>query len=625
MWHAHSDCSAVAPRLVRTLCAAGPGRSGCSDCADVCPHAALGFDGGPSIDADACRRCGACVAACPTGALVRDDLPPLGWLPLLDDALAAHPGARLVACCSHDCEPATDDPTAILLRLPCVNHVSTELMLAAIAGGAGSFEVRPDADCPNAPHVGPERARARAAEALAGWGLDPHRVAFGSRASTPPSATAVSRAPATPRRTARVDRTAELIGFLADGATPVPSTVAQWWHVPTVAADSCTMCGACAVACPTRALGLADGGATLVGDPARCIGCKKCEQVCPEHAVAVASAVPDGKGPRRLAHAPLAACERCGRSLGPEPMVARVESLLRSRFGALARSARVCEPCKAAAAPTPAGPLPIHPAPRAAPPAPEGTTRREALALLLRGTAAASLALAGGCAAPPPADPARHRYGMVIDTRRCVGCKACVVACKVENLTPPGVNYMLVTENTLGNLPDDKPLFTAKPCFHCEHPPCVDVCPVSATFKRGSDGIVVVDYDRCIGCRYCMTACPYGSRFFDFGEHYDFLGAEPTSLVPSPEYGQYRLRREAASPIGNVRKCTFCLHLQDDAGAYDKAAGRWPACAKTCTGHAIHFGDFLDSESDVARLVRERQPVRLKEELGAEPNVHYLL
>jgi molybdopterin-containing oxidoreductase family iron-sulfur binding subunit len=95
--------------------------------------------------------------------------------------------------------------------------------------------------------------------------------------------------------------------------------------------------------------------------------------------------------------------------------------------------------------------------------------------------------------------------------------------------------------------------------------------------------------------------------------------------VPSPEYRQFRKREADASPIGNVRKCTFCLHLQDAEGKYDKAAGRWPACAKTCTGKAIFFGDFNDPDSDVSRLLAQRQPVRLKEELGTEPNVYYLL
>jgi molybdopterin-containing oxidoreductase family iron-sulfur binding subunit len=217
------------------------------------------------------------------------------------------------------------------------------------------------------------------------------------------------------------------------------------------------------------------------------------------------------------------------------------------------------------------------------------------------------------------------RYGMVIDTRRCVGCRACVVACKAENKTPPGVNYNVVIEDTRGSL-DDKPLFLTKPCFHCEDPPCIDVCPVSATFKRERDGIVVIDYDRCIGCRYCITACPYGARTFDFGESYPAIEEDtPWVAVPSPEYRQYRTRSHEQSPIGNVRKCTFCLHLQDEEGRYDQAADRWPACAKTCTGRAIHFGDFNDRNSEVSRLLRERQAIRLREELGTEPNVYYLL
>jgi molybdopterin-containing oxidoreductase family iron-sulfur binding subunit len=220
----------------------------------------------------------------------------------------------------------------------------------------------------------------------------------------------------------------------------------------------------------------------------------------------------------------------------------------------------------------------------------------------------------------------KYHYGMVIDTRRCVGCRACVLACKAENKTPPGVSYTVVFEQILDNRPNDKPVFMTKPCFHCEYPPCVDVCPVSATYKREQDGIVVIDYERCIGCRYCMTACPYSARWFDFGENYPAVEEKtPWAEVPSPEYNQYRKRENDQSPIGNVRKCTFCLHLQDEKGQYNKAEGRWPACAKTCTGKAIHFGDFNDPNSEVSILLRERQYIRLKEELGTSPNVYYLL
>jgi len=233
---------------------------------------------------------------------------------------------------------------------------------------------------------------------------------------------------------------------------------------------------------------------------------------------------------------------------------------------------------------------------------------------------------AAGKAGSAPGAKAKFRYGMVIDTRRCVGCKACVVACKAENKTPPGVSYTVVLDGALDEHPEDKPLFMTKPCFHCENPPCVDVCPVGATFKRSRDGIVVVDYDRCIGCRYCITGCPYGARYFDYGDNYRQVEEDtPWAKVPSPEYNQFRTRKKGKSPIGNVRKCTFCVHLQDEQGRYDKQAGRWPSCAKTCTGHAIHFGDFNDPESEVSRLIRSRHAIRLKEELGTNPNVYYLL
>lgn len=258
---------------------------------------------------------------------------------------------------------------------------------------------------------------------------------------------------------------------------------------------------------------------------------------------------------------------------------------------------------------------------------------RRSLIQALAGSGAMALAgaLAGGAvmetllAEPARALSVKYRYGMVIDTRRCVGCKACVVACKEENKTPPGVNYNVVVQDTRDSL-QDRPLWLTKPCFHCENPPCVKVCPVSATYKREQDGIVVIDYDRCIGCRYCITACPYAARYFDFGDKYSFADdGQAWASVPSPEYGQYREHEEGISPVGNVRKCTFCLHLQDENGKYDKEAGRWPACAKTCTGKAIHFGDLNDPNSEVYRLLLEKQPIRLKEELGTEPNVYYLL
>ena len=223
----------------------------------------------------------------------------------------------------------------------------------------------------------------------------------------------------------------------------------------------------------------------------------------------------------------------------------------------------------------------------------------------------------------------KHRWGMAIDLIRCVNCKACTLACKLENKTPPGVVYNPVVEEEVGEFPNVKRRWYPKPCFHCENPPCTKVCPVTATYKRPSDGIVIVDYDQCIGCRYCITACPYGARYFDFGENYH-EGKSQFAQIPSPEFGgEYGLRREGRSPIGNVRKCTFCLHLQDENGEYSDS----PACARTCMGRAIHFGDFAtESEGrclvhgcDLKKLIVARNWIRLKEELGTEPNVYYLV
>jgi molybdopterin-containing oxidoreductase family iron-sulfur binding subunit len=112
-----------------------------------------------------------------------------------------------------------------------------------------------------------------------------------------------------------------------------------------------------------------------------------------------------------------------------------------------------------------------------------------------------------------------RRWVMVIDLRKCVGCHACTIACIAENKLPPGVVYRPVIEEEIGEYPHVTRRFLPRPCLQCDHPPCVPVCPVHATWKR-PDGIVVIDYEACIGCRYCITACPYEARSFDWGEHY---------------------------------------------------------------------------------------------------------
>ncbi len=250
--------------------------------------------------------------------------------------------------------------------------------------------------------------------------------------------------------------------------------------------------------------------------------------------------------------------------------------------------------------------------------------RREFLKQILRlgaTTAAISSLPSCGYTTREPSkswDGKKRRYGMVIDTRKCINCKACTIACKAENSTPPGVSYTVVLEEE--NHQTGQLTFFSKPCFHCEKPSCVPVCPTGATYKRIEDGIVAVDYDRCIGCRYCITACPYGSRFLDYGDEYQITDEVPNSYnLSSVEYKKGLPAKGATK--GVVRKCTFCIHLQNERGEYTDL----PACVKTCVGKALYFGDLNDPQDHLNELLKGRAAIRLKEELGNEPNVYYLL
>ena len=213
-----------------------------------------------------------------------------------------------------------------------------------------------------------------------------------------------------------------------------------------------------------------------------------------------------------------------------------------------------------------------------------------------------------------------RRWGMVIDLRRCVGCHACTVSCVAENKLPPGVVDRPVLEQEIGVYPNVTQRFMPRPCMQCDEPPCVPVCPVNATWKR-DDGIVAIDYDQCIGCRYCITACPYSARTFDVGYTYteNTPAQQAYELLPNFEYGESRTREpgQEVSPVGNVRKCHFCLHRLEN--------GQLPLCVSTCIGTANYFGDLNDPESLVAEMTSKPNVVVLKEEVGTKPKVFYLV
>jgi molybdopterin-containing oxidoreductase family iron-sulfur binding subunit len=210
-----------------------------------------------------------------------------------------------------------------------------------------------------------------------------------------------------------------------------------------------------------------------------------------------------------------------------------------------------------------------------------------------------------------------RKWAMVIDVRKCAGCSACTIACKAENVTPPGVVYRRVLDLETGKYPVLKRDFVPVLCNHCETPPCVDACPVGATTKR-EDGIVDMDYLKCIGCRACLNACPFGSRQSDFGQFYtkDTPVMQAYELRPAFEYKKEWPRKKGRSPIGNARKCHFCIHRIE--------RGILPACVATCVGKATYFGDKEDKQGLISEVLAKNKVLRLKENLGTKPRVYYI-
>ena len=176
------------------------------------------------------------------------------------------------------------------------------------------------------------------------------------------------------------------------------------------------------------------------------------------------------------------------------------------------------------------------------------------------------------------------RYGMVIDLRRCMGCHACSVACKTEYKVPLGVYKSWVIENERGEFPDVKRNFLPVLCNHCHNSPCTKVCPTKATFKN-ADGVVVQNDKDCIGCKYCIQACPYERKFYN-----------------------------KKTKVAN--KCDFCKHRLDQ--------GVLPSCVNTCNSDARIFGDLNDVNSEISKLIRNNNVFVLKGNLGTNPHVYYI-
>lgn len=208
------------------------------------------------------------------------------------------------------------------------------------------------------------------------------------------------------------------------------------------------------------------------------------------------------------------------------------------------------------------------------------------------------------------------RWGMVIDLRKCIGCETCKHVCDYANLVPPGANWRRVVSYSM-----DKGLdlqqYLSMGCMHCSDPPCLEVCPTGATYRR-PDGIIDINQELCIGCGACILACPYKARSINYEDKISW----------KENIGQGTDGRKNSDRIGVCTKCDFCLSRLEAGlkkglkpGSDPEAT---PCCVRYCIGEALYFGDLDDTASEVSKLIRENRTSCLNEELQTHPCVFYI-
>lgn len=216
------------------------------------------------------------------------------------------------------------------------------------------------------------------------------------------------------------------------------------------------------------------------------------------------------------------------------------------------------------------------------------------------------------------------KYGLVIDLKRCMGCRACVAACKVENFVQPENYWLYVLEWEIGKYPNVRRVFVPMNCMHCENPPCLKACPVDA-IEKNEQGVVLINYEKCIGCRYCIAACPYGVIHYIEKKKTLYSGyTTPYENIPDDLRHWTHVKRDNI-----VEKCTLCWHRIEKALREGRKPGSdpesTPACVLVCPVRARFFGDLDDPNSEVSKLIAQKKATQLKKEYGTRPQVYYIM